>query len=39
MAFLMTPSRKLILSKYFLYGIFIGSMIILPNVIWQYHNS
>ena len=39
MAFLMTPSRKLILSKYFLYGIFIGTMIILPNVIWQYQNS
>ena len=38
-AILMTPNRRLILSKYFLYGIVIGFLIILPNVIWQHQNS
>ena len=38
-ALLLTPYRKMILSKYFLYGIIIGFLIILPNVIWQYQNN
>lgn len=38
-AILMTPNRRLILSKYFLYGISLGFLIIMPNVIWQYQNS
>jgi hypothetical protein len=38
-ALLLTPDRRLIWSKYFLYGILIGFLIILPNLIWQYQNN
>jgi hypothetical protein len=38
-ALLLTEHRKLLLSKYLLYGILIGLIVITPNLIWQhYHN-
>ncbi|WP_462281938.1 glycosyltransferase family 39 protein [Salinivirga cyanobacteriivorans] len=39
LAMLLTPHRRLFLSRYFLMGGFAGLIIILPNLIWQYtHN-
>jgi len=38
-ALLISPHRKLILSKYFLYGFIIGLIIVSPNILWQYQNS
>jgi hypothetical protein len=38
-ALLLTPHRKLLYSKYFVYGLIIGLVIITPNIIWQYNNS
>ena len=38
-ALLLTPERKLFLTKYFPLGLLIGCVIILPNLIWQHtHN-
>jgi hypothetical protein len=38
-ALLISEHRKLLRSKYFLFGILIGLIIITPNLIWQhYHN-
>jgi len=36
---LLTPHRRLILNKYFLYGILIGLVIVSPNIFWQYQNG
>lgn len=36
---LLTKNRKFLFSKYFLYGIAISAIIILPNVIWQILNG
>ncbi|MCI0693163.1 glycosyltransferase family 39 protein [candidate division KSB1 bacterium] len=39
LALLFTPERNLIRSKYFLLGLLLGFLIILPNLIWQHaHN-
>jgi hypothetical protein len=39
LALLFTPDRKLIRSKHFVFGILLGFVIILPNLIWQHmHN-
>lgn len=39
LALLLTPERRLLWSKYTLYGIGIGFLIILPNLLWQHaHN-
>ncbi len=38
-ALLILPNRRLILSRYFIYGLIIGILIVLPNLIWQYQNS
>jgi hypothetical protein len=38
-ALLISNHRKLILSKYFLYAIAIGILIITPNLIWQFDNN
>lgn len=34
-----SPHRRLFQSKYFLYGLFIGILVILPNLLWQYFNN
>ncbi len=34
-SFLLTRDRQLLLSKYFLWGMTAGALIILPNVLWQ----
>jgi hypothetical protein len=38
-ALLISEHRKLLLSKYLLYGILIGFMVIIPNLIWQHHHN
>ena len=38
-ALLLTGHRKLLWSKYFLLGCVIGMVIILPNILWQYHHN
>ncbi|MFQ5629121.1 MAG: glycosyltransferase family 39 protein, partial [bacterium] len=38
-ALLLTPDRKLLQSKYFLYALLTGFIIILPNLIWQYNHN
>lgn len=38
-ALLLAPERKLFVSKYFLYGLLVGFMTILPNLIWQYNHN
>jgi 4-amino-4-deoxy-L-arabinose transferase-like glycosyltransferase len=38
-ALALTPDRKLFLSKYFLIGLLLGFLIILPNLIWQYNHN
>ncbi len=35
----LTKHRKLYFSKYFLYSVVIGMLIILPNLNWQYQNN
>jgi hypothetical protein len=39
LALSLTPERKLFLSKYLLLGLAIGFLIILPNLLWQYHHN
>jgi len=39
LALLLTPDRKLFLSKHFLYGTFLAGIIVLPNAIWQYNHN
>ena len=36
---ILTPHRKLIISRYVLFGLIIGLVIISPNIIWQYQNG
>jgi len=36
---LLSSDRKLLFSKYFLYGSLIGFVIILPNLIWQFNHN
>ena len=36
---IISPHRKIILSKHFLWGILIGFLIILPNLIWQLNHN
>ncbi len=39
LALLFTRHRKLILSRHFLFGILLGFIIVLPNIIWQYNHN
>ncbi len=39
LALLITKHRKLFLSKYFIIGCAIGTIIILPNLMWQYNHN
>lgn len=39
MAILFSPTRRLFLSKYFLWSILLGLIIVLPNLIWQYQHG
>lgn len=39
MALLISEHRKLFLSKYLIYGLLIGFIIITPNLIWQYSHN
>ncbi len=39
LALLLTSDRRLLLSKYFLYGSVLALIIILPNLLWQYHHK
>lgn len=32
---LLTPQRKLLLNKHFFFGLILGSVLLLPNVLWQ----
>jgi len=36
---LLTSNRKLYISKYFLIGMGLGMLIVLPNLIWQYNHN
>ena len=36
---MISPKRKLLISKYTLYGLFIGFTLILPNLLWQNNND
>ena len=38
-ALVLTSDRKLLLSKYFLYGSAIALIVVLPNLIWQYNHK
>lgn len=38
-ALLLSPHRKLLASKYFFIALFIGFLIVLPNLIWQYKHN
>lgn len=38
-ALLLTPSRRLLKSKYFVYGLILGVLLIMPNLVWQHNNS
>ena len=38
-ALLLTPYRRLIISRHFLLAILIGLILISPNIIWQYQNN
>lgn len=38
-ALLLTPHRKLFLSKYFALSLLIGFVIIVPNLIWQFNHN
>jgi hypothetical protein len=38
-AFLVSDHRKLLLSKYLLYGILAGLLIMLPNLLWQFNHK
>ncbi|HLK29211.1 MAG TPA: glycosyltransferase family 39 protein [Puia sp.] len=38
-AVLLFPQRKLFANKEFVYSIVLALLLILPNVLWQYHNS
>lgn len=38
-ALLLTRHRKLLYSRYLVYGLLIGLVIITPNMVWQYNNS
>ena len=38
-ALLLTSERRLLRSKYFIYAMAIGFLIILPNLIWQYSHN
>ena len=35
----LTPHRRLMLNKYFIWAVLIGFIIISPNIYWQYQNS
>ncbi|MFZ5519534.1 MAG: glycosyltransferase family 39 protein [Candidatus Zhuqueibacterota bacterium] len=39
LSLLLTKDRKLFLSKYFLYGTLLASIIVLPNLIWQFNHN
>lgn len=36
---LLTQNRRLLFSRYFMYGLGIGLLIFLPNIIWQYNHN
>jgi len=38
-ALLLTPQRKLFLSKYFVLGLLFGVLITLPNLVWQFNHN
>ncbi len=38
-ALLISPSRRLFLSKYFVWSVLLGFILILPNVIWQFQQG
>ncbi len=38
-ALTISQHRKLYISKYFIIGVFVGLMIILPNLLWQYRHN
>ncbi len=39
LSLLFTPQRRLLKSRYFLYGLLLGFAIILPNLIWQHFHG
>ncbi len=39
LALLISSHRKILFSKYFVFGLLAGSLVILPNLLWQYSHN
>ncbi|MGH7493495.1 MAG: glycosyltransferase family 39 protein [bacterium] len=39
LSFLLAPDRQLLFSKYFVFGLLAGLLIVLPNLLWQMHHN